>query len=176
MPQSHTQQPLGMCCQNPVRCWPENSLHLKNPFWVVPVWSKKLWNSQSWCILVGALYSMKKHNVADRISQQFSEFLSNRPHHHTFFCRLTRFCPHCCCSSIYSSDSALPLDGWPKVEILLPVSWNLPTHWYFHICTLYLPLLISREGCLILVILAVSKMGTLHQLTNAAVDMYASKH
>ena len=29
MPQSHTWQPLSICCQNLVRSWPENSIHQK---------------------------------------------------------------------------------------------------------------------------------------------------
>ena len=114
-----------------------------------------------------------KHSVADRVSQQFSEFMSNRPHHHTFFCGLTRFCPHCCCSSINSSDSVLPLDG-PKVEILF-----LKTFQLINVCTyvyyIY-PIDVDLQERLLdsIVMLAVSKMGTLSNslATNAVVDMY----
>lgn len=99
--------------------------------------------------------------------------MSNRPHHHTFFCGLTRFCPHCCCSSINSSDSVLPLDG-PKVEILF-----LKTFQLINVCTyvyyIY-PIDVNLQERLLdsIVMLAVSKMGT--QLTNAVVDMYNFKH
>ena len=101
-----------------------------------------------------------KHSVADRVSQQFSEFMSNRPHHHTLFCGLTRFCPHCCCSSINSSDSVLPLDG-PKVEILF-----LKTFQLINVCTyvyyIY-PIDVDLQERLLdsIVMLAVSEMGTL---------------
>ena len=122
--------------------------------------------------IILVLYTMKKHSVADRVSQQIGEFLSNRPHHHTLFCGLTRFCPHCCCSSINSSDSVLPLDG-PKVEILF-----LKTFQLINVCTyvyyIY-PIDVDLQERLLdsIVMLAVSKMGTLSNslATNAVVDM-----